>query len=129
MALQEVLDALLLNVPDTDLAVLGTRRKEPAVGAEADAANVQVARPGCRVVHENTSLRARLCVIDLRRAVASRREVLAVVRELDAANNRVVNERVDQRNVQLLLGLRRPDREPVRALLLQLSRDVIGVQI
>jgi hypothetical protein len=129
VALEEVPDGPLADVPDPDLAVLGTRRKEAAVGREADGPDVEVALAGRALVLKDARLDTGRGVVDLDRPVAAGREPAAVVAELDAADDRFVRERVDETDVDLLARLGRPEDNPVGALLLELGPRRLRVDI
>lgn len=101
------------NAAYPNLAILGTGGEVLAVGAEADAANVEVPCAGSRLVKQDAGLGASLGVVDLGCAVTASSEPLSVVRELDAANDSVMDEGVDERHVEDLFGSLRPDGEPV----------------
>lgn len=98
MAVKDVADATLCNVPDANLLILGASGEELAVRGEADGADIEVAGFSSRVVGEDAiilcirslasskpitaknepCLLASLCVVDLGCAIATSRKELTV---------------------------------------------------
>lgn len=121
VALKEMSDRPLSNVPDPDLPVLGPGCEEATIGREADGADVEVALASRALILKDARLDTRRGVVDLDRPVAAGRQPAAIVAELHAANNRLVRECVDEANIDLLARLGRPKDDPVGALFLELG--------
>lgn len=121
-----------INVISTysDQFILGTGGQVAAVGAEADAADVQIcAHVGSVVVLENTDLLTSLNVENLGRSVAASGDVLTIVTEPHAAHNAFVAEGMDQVDIQNALHLGVEDGIPVVASLLVVGSHSIDLEI
>lgn len=106
---KKVPNALLGNIPDPNLTVLGAGSEVLAVWTEADGANVQVARGSSSIINEHTkddqgdegisaedspslvcdspSLESRLGFVNLSGSVATGGDVLTIGGEADAADD------------------------------------------
>jgi hypothetical protein len=124
-----VADRPVGDIPDSDELVLGTSGQVLAVGAEAHAANVEVTADVHVLILQHADLVAGLDVVDLGRSVAARGHVFAVVAEADAADDALVNQRVDELNIQHARNVLVEDGEPVVARLLGVGRKAVRVQV
>ncbi len=79
--------------------VLGSCGKVLPIGAEAHTTDIQVTRHIDILVLQDTNFLSGCYIIDLRRAVAACRNVLAVSAESDTAHNTFVYECVNQVNI------------------------------
>lgn len=114
----------------SDELVLGTGGQVAAVGAEADAADVEIGRHVLSgVVLEDADLFASLDIKDLSRAVAAGGDVLAVVAEADAADDALVGEGVDEVDIEDALDLGVEDGVPVIAGLLVVGGDSVNLEV
>jgi hypothetical protein len=112
-----------------DELVLGTSGEVLAVGAEADAADVQVAANIDRRILQDAQLLSRLNIVDLSRPVAARGNILAVMTEPNAAHDTFVCQGVDQIDVKHAGDAVVEDGKPVVARLLSRGRQTVGIQI
>ena len=117
------------SAPHPNLFVLGTGSKKPAIGTEADAANIQIAVAVYRIVLQGGHLVARLHVKDLGAPVTAGGDVLSVLAEAHAAHDAVVVEGVDELDVQQARDPRVEESEPVGSLLLLAGGDALGIEV
>lgn len=101
---------------DPDLLIFGAGREVLAVRAEADAANVEIAILIDVLILQRRHLLARLHVVDLRRAVAARGQVLAIAAEANAADHAVMSQVMHQVHIQHALHFGVEHCEPIRPL-------------
>lgn len=124
-----VLDLAALNVPHADNLVFGTSGEILAVRAEAYAPDVQVTILWQASVLEVSDGVAGLDVEDLGRAVAACRNIATIKTEAYTADDALMRQVVDQVDVEHTPGARVEDGEPIAALLLQVLRKLLDVEI
>lgn len=112
-----------------DLLILCTGSQVLAIWAEADAANVKVAILVNVLVLERRHILTRGHIEDLRRAVAARRQILAVPAEANTAHHTVVIKVVHQLDIQHPLYLWVKDGVPIRSLTFLRCRQVLWVPV
>jgi len=99
--------------------IFGAGSQEFAVGAEADASDVQISILVGRGVGQVADLLTSLDVKDLCRSVAASSDIVAIRTKADAAYHTLVHEVVDQLDVQPAHDARVEYRVPVLARTLQ----------
>lgn len=129
MARECVSDGASLDVPDPDQLVLGTGGEVLAVGAEADAPNVQITASVGIVVLQHADLIPRDNIVDLGRLVAPSRDVLAIHAEANAADYALVRQGMDQVHIEHAWNSRVEDDEPIIPCLLVLRRQALDIEI
>lgn len=87
-------------MPYPDLLVLSAGREVLSVRTEADTANVKVTILVDVLILERGHILAGAHVEDLRRAIAARRQILAIATETNAAHDAVVDQVVHQLHVE-----------------------------
>lgn len=100
-----------------------------AIGAKADTPDIQVATGVCAVVLQDTDLFSSDNIIDLGGLVASRRDILAIHTEANAAHYTLVGQGVNKVHVKHARNNGVEDDEPIVPSLLVLSRQSLDVKV
>lgn len=129
MAGELMLDRAACDIPNPDHLVLGTCSKVLAVGAEADAADIQVAILGEACVLEMSNRRSALDVEDLSGAVAASCDIATISAEPHTTDDALVREVVNQLDVQDAPCARVENSEPVLFFLLEVRWKRLQVKV
>jgi hypothetical protein len=129
MTVSDVLHTLSKRFTYTNDLVLGTSRKVLTAGAEANTPDVQVAIFWQAAVLEMSHGVSSLDIEDLCGAVATCRHEATVETEAHTADDTLMGQVVDQVDIEDTAGARVEDGEPIAALLLQVLRELLNVQI
>lgn len=112
-----------------NLLILGTSRKIFAIRTEANAANVQVAVLVDILILESGHILTGGHVEDLSRAIAARRQVLAVTAEAHTANDAIVIQMMHQLHIEDTLDLGVEHGVPIGTLTLLRRRQIIRIPV
>lgn len=118
-----------LNVPDSDQLVLCARSKVLAVGAEADASDVQVTTCVGAVVLQDTDLLSGDNIVDLSGLIAARCDIFAIHAEPNTAHDALMCQSMDEIHVEHARYRRVEDKEPVVSSLLVLGWQTLNIEI
>lgn len=129
VACESVPDGLCGNVPDTDQLVFGSGSQILAVGAEADASDIEITVQINVLVLQNANLLSRSDIVDLSRSVAPGRNILAVGAEPNTADDAFVLQGVDKVDVEDARDSLIEDDPPIILHLLNMVREALWVQV
>ena len=117
------------DIPYSDQLVLGTGGQVLAIGAEAHAADIQIAVQINAIILEDAELLAGLDVVNLGRPIATSCDILAVGAEANAADHTLVLKRVNKFHIQHLGNILVEDDPPIILDLLGVVWKTLGVQV
>lgn len=130
MAIKCISDAAALNIPHANAAVFSSRSEQLTVRREADRANVQIAFLVCNsIVLQLANLLAVTRVKDLCAPVTPSGHVATIMREADAAYDRLMDEVVKKLDIQDASNSRVEDGVPIIPLSLQMIGKSQRVQV